>query len=45
MLAYASNREFSEGEPFKFLAEPMWKVIPVSWIIWDEKKLREEYAK
>jgi hypothetical protein len=38
MLAWASNRDFSVGKdrPFKYLLEIMKKIIPSSWIIWDE---------
>ncbi len=31
--------------PFRHLASVMKQVIPSSWIVWDEEKLRGEFVK
>ena len=46
LLAWATNRNMSAGEqetPFKYLEPIMKQIIPSSWIVWDERTLRERY--
>lgn len=46
MLAWATTRQRAGVEkPFQHLAHLMKKIIPATWIEWNEKALREQYPR